>query len=136
MHLPHETTVVDIACGEEHAALLTSQGQVFTWGFGNDGQLGHRNRNSINSPKKLAFEEPVGSVKCGGGHTGVVTKGGELYLFGRGRDGQLGRGDEVESMAAFRTEPNKVEYFNKNGLRVVDVTLGTNHSIALVKKNS
>ena len=37
VQLPHGTSVVDIACGEEHAALLTAQGQVFTWGFGNDG---------------------------------------------------------------------------------------------------
>ena len=53
-------------------------------------------------------------------------------MVGRGRDGQLGRGDVVESMAAYRTTPVKVEYLAKNELKVTDLALGANHSIALV----
>lgn len=79
--------VVDFSCGEEHAALLDEHGHVHTWGFGNDGQLGHGNRDSLNTPKKVNFESIVKKVGCGGGHTGFLTKEGELYLMGRGRDG-------------------------------------------------
>lgn len=62
----------------------------------------------MNQPKKLAFSDPIKKVVCGGGHTGIITIAGKLYMFGRGRDGQLGRGDVVESMAAYRTEPKEV----------------------------
>jgi alpha-tubulin suppressor-like RCC1 family protein len=52
-------------------------------------------------------------------------------MFGRGRDGQLGRGDVIESMAAYRTTPLRVEYFVKNDIKVSKLALGSNHSIAL-----
>ena len=50
-------TPTDIACGEEHAALVTDNQQIHTWGYGNDGQLGHGNKNSLNNPKQLKIEE-------------------------------------------------------------------------------
>lgn len=40
------------------------------------------------------------------------------YVFGRGRDGQLGRGDNIESIAAYRPVPVVVEYFGANKLKV------------------
>lgn len=84
---------------------------MHTWGFGNDGQLGHGDRNSLNTPKKVHFDSSVKKVGCGGGHTGLLTKDGELYLMGRGRDGQLGRGSKVESIAAGRAVPTLVDDF-------------------------
>lgn len=36
--LPHGIgKVIDFSCGEEHSALLTEDGKVYTWGYGNDG---------------------------------------------------------------------------------------------------
>lgn len=75
--------------------------------------------------------QKASKVVCGGGHTGIVTDQGDLYLMGRGRDGQLGRGSEVESTAAYRAEPNLVEYFRQNNLKVVNLALGSNHSLAV-----
>ena len=105
IHLPHSAgKVVDFACGEEHSAFLTDKGEVYTWGYGNDGQLGHQDKSNLNQPRKLNFDQKVSKVVCGGGHTGIITEGtGHLYMFGRGRDGQLGRGGEIESIAAYRT---------------------------------
>ena len=87
--MPHAVTkVVDFSCGEEHSAFLSDKGEVYTWGYGNDGQLGHKEKQNLNQPRKLEFEHKVSKVACGGGHTGVITSGnGHLYLFGRGRDG-------------------------------------------------
>lgn len=56
-------------------------------------------------------------------------------MFGRGRDGQLGRGDIVESMAAFRAEPKEVQNISHNlKSEVLELALGSNHSIALARK--
>ena len=68
---------------------------------------------------------------CGGGHTGVVTIDGDLFLMGRGRDGQLGRGNVVESIAAYRATPTLCEFFKDNNLRVDNLALGSNHSLAV-----
>ena len=98
--------------------------------------MGHIERTNLTQPKKLNFNQEVSKVACGGGHTGIITKdGGTLYLFGRGRDGQLGRGDEVESGAAFRTEPKEVTSFKKKfDSEVLDLALGSNHTLALAAK--
>lgn len=77
--------------------------------------------------------QKITKVVCGGGHTGIITAEGKLFLFGRGRDGQLGRGDELESMAAYRTEPKQVTAFDKLGCTVEDVALGNNHCLAKVR---
>ena len=78
---------------------------MYTWGYGNDGQLGHKAKTNLTQPTALHFEHKVKKVVCGGGHTAVVTEDGKLFMFGRGRDGQLGRGDQLESNASYRTEP-------------------------------
>ena len=108
--------VVDFSCGEEHSAYVDSRGNVHTWGYGQDGQLGHSVKESLKTPKRVNMDQKVSKVVCGGGHTGVVTESGDLFLMGRGRDGQLGRGSEVESIAAYRAEPTLVEYFRQNNL--------------------
>ena len=96
--------IKDFSCGEEHAAYIDSRGNLHSWGYGQDGQLGHGDKESSNIPKKLSFPHKVEKVVCGGGHTGLVTTDGDLYLMGRGRDGQLGRGaDATESSATSRT---------------------------------
>ena len=108
--LPKDISVADISCGEEHAALLTSEGHVYTWGYGHDGQLGHSAKTHLSAPKKIdEITQKAKKVICGGGHTAILTQSGELYLFGRGRDGQLGKGDALESVAASRYAPTKVK---------------------------
>jgi len=105
VNLPHTVTkVVDFALGEDHSALLTDKGEVYTWGLNIDGQLGHQDRANLSQPKKVTFEQKVKKIACGGGHTGLITSDAKLFMFGRGRDGQLGRGGEVESNT-YRAEP-------------------------------
>ena len=75
MNLPHGVShVVDFSAGEEHSAFLSDKGEVYTWGYGNDGQLGHQERTNLTQPKKLNFPSEITKVICGGGHTGIITK--------------------------------------------------------------
>ena len=119
-------------CGEEHSSLVTTSGNIWTWGYGNDGQLGQNNKNTLNTPKQIKGFNNIIYSSCGGGHSGFILESGELFMFGRGRDGQLGRGDVIESMAAYRTSPLRVEYLFKNDIKAKQLALGANHSIALV----
>ena len=45
--------VTDIACGKEHCMLLTETGQVFSWGGGTRGQLGHGTLASEEKPRLI-----------------------------------------------------------------------------------
>ena len=54
------------ACGEEFSLCITHDGQVFSWGFGGCGQLGHGNASSIRAPKQVACDKCV-QLSCGMG---------------------------------------------------------------------
>ena len=45
--------VTDITCGKEHCMLLTETGQVFSWGGGTRGQLGHGTLSSEDKPRLI-----------------------------------------------------------------------------------
>jgi alpha-tubulin suppressor-like RCC1 family protein len=51
--------VVDISCGDYYSVAVNKEGKVFTWGYGNDGQLGHHNNLDVRTPKELQFNEFV-----------------------------------------------------------------------------
>ncbi|XP_056423740.1 probable E3 ubiquitin-protein ligase HERC3 isoform X3 [Hyla sarda] len=87
--------VVYISCGEEHTAVLTKTGGLFTFGAGDHGQLGHDSvHNEINPRRVLELMgSEVSQIACGRQHTiAFVPSSGVLYAFGCGEHGQLGIG--------------------------------------------
>ena len=44
---------IDFSAGEEHSAMITNSKHILTWGYGNDGQLGQGNKNSLNTGKQI-----------------------------------------------------------------------------------
>lgn len=125
--------VVQVAAGGFHAVALTKDGNVYTWGFGTDGQTGHATTSNTAIPKLVEDlkEKNVIKVAAGGAHTACITDKGEVYMFGRGRNGQLAQGDQLASVAASRTEPVKVNFFDAN--QVLEIALGKEHSVALAR---
>ncbi|KDR22087.1 probable E3 ubiquitin-protein ligase HERC4 [Zootermopsis nevadensis] len=85
--------VTQVACGNEHCLLLTETGQVFTWGRGSRGQLGH---GDLESEQETARQVDslaglrVTQVAAGGWHSAAVTEWGDLYTWGWNHSGQLG----------------------------------------------
>ncbi|XP_052175868.1 PH, RCC1 and FYVE domains-containing protein 1-like isoform X2 [Diospyros lotus] len=89
----------DIACGSKHAVLLTKEGEVFSWGEGFGGRLGHGVEVDISYPKLISALCGLNtvSVACGEYHTCAVTQSGDLYTWGDGAHnfGFLGHGNDV-----------------------------------------
>ncbi|KAK7362262.1 hypothetical protein VNO77_04372 [Canavalia gladiata] len=69
-----DSFVEDIACGSYHVAALTSKAEVYTWGKGLNGQLGHGDNDHRNKPTLVVFlkDKQVKSVFCGSNFTAVV----------------------------------------------------------------
>ncbi|XP_073270034.1 PH, RCC1 and FYVE domains-containing protein 1-like isoform X1 [Primulina huaijiensis] len=69
-----DSFVEDIACGSHHVAVLTSKGEVYTWGKGTNGQLGHGDIDDRNTPTlvNLLKDKQVKNVACGSNFTAVV----------------------------------------------------------------
>lgn len=78
--------------GAEHALLLDAAGQVFSWGAGRHGQLGHGTLEPAPEPRPLEALQGLrmAAVAAGGWHSVCVSEAGDLYVWGWNEAGQLG----------------------------------------------
>ena len=87
---------VGAAAGKRHTAVWTEAGELFTFGYGGKGQLGHgvegENELVPRQVEALAGKKVIG-VAAGYECTTVWTEAGELFTLGDGENGQLGHGD-------------------------------------------
>jgi len=96
-----------IACGPWHTALITSTGQLFTFGDGTFGVLGHGDRENVSYPKEVESLRGLRTiaVACGVWHTAAVVEviathsstsvsSGKLFSWGDGDKNRLGHGDK------------------------------------------
>lgn len=92
--------VVQVSCGYNHTAVLTEDGQLYTFGRGKFGQLGDSaviTDHTIKTPTlvQIGDNKKVVQISCGTRSTAVVTEDGELYAFGRGWSDGISNHDEV-----------------------------------------
>ncbi|NXV69632.1 RPGR regulator, partial [Molothrus ater] len=85
-----------VACGGEHTVVLTET-DVYTFGLGQYGQLGHGTfvfESSVPKPVKRLKRHKICNIACGENHTAVIAENGLMFTFGDGRHGKLGFGEE------------------------------------------
>lgn len=86
---------VCISAGELHSTVVTADGDVYTWGDGFCGQLGHGNKTPQPAPVQVTQggldDEVVTHISAGARHTIAVTEDGEVFSWGLGHYGVLGR---------------------------------------------
>lgn len=124
---------VKVVAGEYHSIAIDDSGAVFTWGGNFAGQLGHGDRSDVTIAREVRALEGVKIVDgaAGNGHTVLLDADGKMHAFGRGRNGQLGRGTELESVAAIRMTPVRVDSVTKP---VRQVACGAESTLALIEE--
>ena len=101
--------VVRVTAGSDHCVAVTSTGELWSWGSGMSGQLGHGDTEDHLVPRRveaLAAEHVV-HVAAAGNHTLAVTSTGALWSWGYGAEGQLGHGDTQNQLLPKRVETLK-----------------------------
>ncbi|KAK1791939.1 hypothetical protein P4O66_013913 [Electrophorus voltai] len=97
--------ITSISCGAEHTAVLTKAGEVYTFGDGAHGQLGHNSTDKELLPRKVkGIDAPAKEVTCGSHHTLVLTASGILLAFGRGVKGQMENGCTEDGLQPIKLE--------------------------------
>lgn len=78
--------ITKISLGFYHAAALNDSFQMFTWGRGINGQLGHGDIYNELSVKQVAqFQgQKITDIACGESHTMALNTQGEVYTWGGG----------------------------------------------------
>lgn len=131
-----------ISCGPWHTAVVTSSGQLFTFGDGTFGVLGHGDRKSISQPREVESLKGLRTVRaaCGVWHTAAVVEvmvgnssssncsSGKLFTWGDGDKGRLGHGDKeaklVPTCVAALVDPNFCQVACGHSLTVALTTSG------------
>uniref|UniRef100_A0A8K9WL37 HECT domain-containing protein n=1 Tax=Oncorhynchus mykiss TaxID=8022 RepID=A0A8K9WL37_ONCMY len=114
-----------ISCGEAHSAVLTKGGQVFTFGEGSRGQLGHNASANELLPKLVEGMDGLASqIACGSHHTLVLGSSGQLWAFGSGVKGQLGTGNTGGSL-----QPTSVLLKRDSGGAATVIHNGTRYNV-------
>ena len=96
-----------VNCGDRHTAAIKTDGTLWTWGFGRDGQLG--NNSTIN--RSIPVTTFLGGtnwkqVSVGGidiaissifeHNTAAIKTDGTLWIWGKGVNGKLGTNDTID----------------------------------------
>ncbi|CAB3257193.1 unnamed protein product [Arctia plantaginis] len=114
--------ITKVACnsGGKHCLALSVDGDVYSWGEGEDGKLGHGNRVSYDRPKLITALSglEIVAIACGGAHSACLTARGRIYTWGKGRYGRLGHGDSEDQLV-----PKLVDALSS--YRVIDVACGS-----------
>ncbi|XP_041440166.1 E3 ubiquitin-protein ligase HERC2 isoform X2 [Xenopus laevis] len=120
----------DIACGSSHSAAITSSGELYTWGLGEYGRLGHGDNTTQLKPKmvKVLLGHRVIQIACGSrdAQTLALTDEGLVFSWGDGDFGKLGRGGSEGCNV-----PQNIERLN--GQAVYQIECGAQFSLALTK---
>ncbi|XP_011304625.1 E3 ubiquitin-protein ligase HERC2 [Fopius arisanus] len=120
----------DIACGSGHSAAISSNGELYTWGLGEYGRLGHGDTATQLKPKlvEALVGQRVIQIACGSkdAQTLALTEDGSVYSWGDGDFGKLGRGGSGGCYTPLLVD-------RLNNLGVVQIECGAQFSLALTK---
>lgn len=92
--MPRHSPVVQIACGLHHTVVLNQDGECYTFGSNQYGQLGTGDLQPQWRTVKVRFAAAFGTVQqvaAGSNHTVLLTSKGAVLTFGNHVKGQLGR---------------------------------------------
>ena len=127
--------IVAGSCGSSHTAAVDDSGNLYTWGNGSFGRLGHSEEMTELEPRLLMYFKRqcdhsgggipfITQVACGTMHTLAITNLGKLYSWGGGMYGKLGLGDDKN-----RLEPTPCLHLQNE--KVTQIATGMFHSIVL-----
>ena len=133
--LPGESgTITQLAAGYDFSLVITSSGQLYSFGTDFAGQLGNATNNGTSGPNPtptvVTLPGESGTVTAAGAGDGfslVVTSSGQLYAFGDGGQGQLGSSTET---GPDNPTPTLVS-LPAGGATASEVAAGTGHSLVI-----
>ncbi|KPQ01087.1 MAG: extracellular concanavalin A-like lectin/glucanase [Bacteroidetes bacterium HLUCCA01] len=118
-------TIVHIAVGAENSMAIASDGSVYLWGRGGNGEMGFGNTNDLNVPTLATHLSSLGKTfvkgaigqRDGNPHFIVLADDGTVFGFGENSDGQLG----INNGRLDQYTPTQITAAVLSGKKIVDV---------------
>jgi len=118
--------IIDICIGFQHSIVLTDEGQVYTFGSNEFGQIGCGGdcEKQLTPYRVKGFNgEKVKTIACGSYHLMAITESGKLFSWGLNDYGQLG----YNSTTSSSNIPKLIEI----GIFIKKIACGLKHSLLL-----
>ena len=82
--VPLDVQIKSIAAGSKHSMVLSTDGQLYTFGYGQQGQLGHRSAKNIFQPKFVQdfVGKKIKLIAAGQNHSIVLSQAGDIFVCG------------------------------------------------------
>ncbi|KAL3687750.1 hypothetical protein R1sor_014059 [Riccia sorocarpa] len=130
IRLPTGLPVLQVSANHNHVALVTRNGEVYTYGDNSSNCCGHGDiEGPIYQPTIVEALRgiPCRQVSAGLSFTAAVTRDGVLYTWGSASHGQLGHGDTAE-----QSHPVRVDSLSEAGV-VRHVVTGASYTLAVME---
>jgi regulator of chromosome condensation len=130
------SNIVDLACGANHVLALDKTGDCFSFGAGQQGQLGRqiveRHRLLALQPSTFGLKKrSVAQIATGADHSFITDRDGHVWAWGLNSYGECAIQGEVGADSAAIMKPTKVEALDD--YKVTAVVGGAHHSLALTE---
>ncbi len=133
--LPDERCV-NVSTGNNHLLVLTTTGRIFSWGAGEQGQLGRKilERRKIHgtNPERVvlgARGRRAVTIGAGNFHSFAVDEEGTVWGWGLNSAGQTGTGINPADSDSIVQTPRHV--LGLDGIRIVEICGGDLHTLFL-----
>lgn len=144
--------IKDAALGEHHSVFLSTEGDVYTCGFGGVRSflsyfksnkvcaLGMKVTNHLGFPKRVTFFErnniKVKQITAGRYHTVALAESGDVYICGRGVYGTLGTGSLSPHITPVLINDLQNARLHDKGYEIEKIDAADYYTIALTKNGT
>jgi len=143
-----EENIIKADCGQEHTLLLSDKGEVFSFGLGVFGQLGHGDLFDRLIPKKVQFlvenKQFIIEISCGSYYTCARTVEGKVFSWGHSEYSQLGGSEQYNDWGAgnsvnsterkqYNSTPRPLHGFN--GIPIKHISCGHLHTVVVTQND-
>ena len=118
--------IIQISAGYDYSLTLTSDGQIYSFGINNYGQLGLGDDENKNIPMLISKLDNIISVSAGIFASLALTNNGQVYAFGDNHYGQLGL--EITGDIDI---PKLIFKLIDQNLNIIEISAGFNQSLVV-----
>ncbi len=99
--LSHNEDIIDIALGDFHSSILTTDGQLYIWGKNGEGQIGDGTTTNRYIPVEMSSffnlddGERIIDIESGAGNMLALTTESRVFSWGYNEFGQVGIGQQT-----------------------------------------
>jgi len=128
------------ACRFDCCLALSAEGEVYSWGFGSYGTLGHGDEGRREVPTKIQSLSGIERITTADAQSAAIDMNGRLYTWGsantyeRGRTCRGALGYAIDPAIENQRTPKQVDALSQH--RVVGVALGNGFTLAVTDAGS